>query len=328
MTVEKNSILKQTSTLFLAPMAGFSDVTFRGLCRKYGADVMVSEFVMANAVMEAGPHSRIREILSFPPEQRPVGLQIFGAEPALMAAAAQRIEETLKPDFIDINMGCPAPKIVCQNAGSALLKDVPLAVQIVKSVRKTLKSTPLTAKIRIGWDSHHIIAMEVAQKLCDAGIEMLTVHGRTREQGYSGDADWDLIASIAAELPIPVIGNGSVNGGYDAEIIRKSGVAGVMIGRAALGNPWIFSRLRADLEGRPHTSEPTAEERMQTMLDYARELIENHGETLASIRPRLKPFTSNLPGARKIRKAMDSIQSYEELQRRIQEQLRDGSCMI
>jgi nifR3 family TIM-barrel protein len=294
-------------------MAGFTDVMFRGLCKKCGADVMVSEFVMCNAVMEAGPESRIWKMLAIPDDQRPMGLQIFGADPELMARAAQKLVDGMRPDFIDINFGCPAPKVVCQNAGSALMKDLPLMAKVAHAVVGAVPGTPVTAKMRLGWSSGRIVAVEAAKALEAEGVAALAVHGRTREQGYSGDADWQRIGEVARAVKIPVIGNGSVDGDYPMATIRDSGVAGVMVGRAALGNPWIFERLRAEFDGLPVPEPPTPETRLASMLDYTRQLVES-GETYAHVRPKLKPFTLGIRGGRKLRGEMDRIKTLPELE--------------
>ena len=294
-------------------MAGFTDMVFRSLCKKSGADVMVSEFVMCNAVLEAGAESRIWKMLAFPEGQRPMGLQIFGAEPELMARAAQKLVEGMHPDFIDLNFGCPAPKVVCQNAGSALMKDLPLMAKVARAVVVAVPGTPVTAKMRLGWSSGRIVAVEAAKILEAEGVAAIAVHGRTREQGYSGDADWQRIGEVVRAVKIPVIGNGSVGGDYPIGTIRDSGVAGVMVGRAALGNPWIFERLRAGFDGQPASEPPTPEKRLATMLDYTRQLVES-GETYAHIRPKLKPFTLGIRGGRKLRGEMDRIKTLPELE--------------
>lgn len=312
------SIFKRDMPLFLAPMAGFTDTAFRGICKRFGADVMVSEFVMCNAIMEAGADSRIWKMLSFPEEQRPMGLQIFGADPVLMARAARSIADRMRPDFIDINCGCPAPKIVCQNAGSALMKDLPLMARIAKAVVSAVPEIPVTAKMRTGWSSGRIVAVEAAKILEGEGITAIAVHGRTREQGYSGDSDWNLIGEVAHAVQIPVIGNGSIDGDYPADKILQSGVSGVMVGRAALGNPWIFGRLRAAIDGKPCPEAPAFAERLSVMLDYARELLLG-GDEFTRARPKLKPFTLGIPGARKLRHEMDSVKTLTELESRLED---------
>jgi len=302
--------------LYLAPMAGFTDRVFRDLCKHHGANVLVSEFVMANAVLEASPQSRIWQTLSFSEYQRPVGIQLFGANPERMAEAAKRVTERLRPDFIDINLGCPAPKIVDQNAGCALLKDLPLAARVVGAVVKAVPEMPVTAKIRTGWDAQSIVAVEAAQALEAEGIVALAVHGRNRAQGYSGDANWDLIAQVANSVHLPVIGNGAVNGTYDPVTARECGVAGMMIGRAALGRPWIFRELKNALAGLPPPPPPTPQEKLSTMLNYARTLLAGEDD-IRSIRTKLKPFTEGIAGARKLRAAMDAIQSFRQLEQTI-----------
>jgi len=299
--------------LFLAPMAGFSDGAMRRLCRKSGADAFVSELVMANAVLGADNGSDVWKILSFTENERPVGLQLFGADPKMMADAATVLEDRFHPDFIDINCGCPAPKIVSQRSGSALLKDLPLAAQILRTMVASVPNTPVTAKIRTGWDENNIVAVEAAKILEDAGAAAIAVHGRTKAQGYSGDADWRLIESIVKSVKIPVVGNGSIGGGYPVKIMRETGVAGIMVGRAALGNPWIFARLRAELEGRTPQEPPSPPERLKIMLDYAREL-EKSGETLPKMRPKLKPFALGMRGVRKLRHDIDETHDLAALE--------------
>ena len=299
--------------LFLAPMAGFCDPAFRKLCRAQGAQVLVSEFAMANGVLEAQEDSRFWRALAFAEEERPFGIQLFGAEPEFLARAAVRIREKFRPDFIDLNYGCPAPKIVCQNAGSALMKDLPLAVKIAEAVVRAVPDTPVTAKMRAGWDFSHVVAPEFAQRLEGVGVRALAVHGRTRIQGYGGDADWELVGRVVKAVSVPVVGNGSVGGAYPVEAIRASGVAGVMVGRAALGNPWVFARLRAELSGGAPPLPPTIDERLRTMLSYARDLAAS-GEGFSHIKPRLKPFISDFPGARRLRHAIDGAKNPDELE--------------
>ena len=299
--------------LLLAPMAGFTDSAMRRLCKKYGADLLVSEFVMANAVIQANEDSAVWKILSFTENERPIGLQLFGADPKMMADAAAVLNARFQPDFIDLNCGCPAPKIVSQDAGSALLKDLPLAAKIMRAMVDAVPRTPVTAKIRIGWDNMKIIAVEAAKIFEDAGASAIAVHGRTKMQGYSGDADWRVIENVVKNVKIPVIGNGSIGGDYPVKTMRDTGVAGIMVGRAALGNPWIFARLRAELDGNTTPEHPSASERLNTMLDYAREL-ERSGETVSKMRPRLKPFAAGIRGVRKLRREIDRTDNLAELE--------------
>jgi nifR3 family TIM-barrel protein len=303
-------------TLFLAPMAGFSDLAFRSLCRRFGADVLVSEFVMANAVLEAGADSRVWDLFGFDEGQRPVGLQLFGADAARMAEAARRVYERYRPDFVDINCGCPAPKVVDQCAGSALLKDLPRATEIAAAVVRALPGVRVTVKMRTGWDAASIVAVEAARRFESVGVAALAVHGRTRMQGYSGDADWGVIGEVAAAVKIPVTGNGSVGGGYPVEVIRASGVKGVMVGRVALGNPWVFRELRAVLDGAALPERPTDAERLDVMRDYARALVGPDG-SIRNIRAKLKPFTVDMPGGRRLRHEIDGIENLPELEERL-----------
>ena len=235
--------------LYLAPMARHTDVAFRQLCKEQGADVMVTEFVQSEALIR--DNAKAWEMVDFTEGQRPMGVQIFGATPASMAKAARLVCERMKPDFLDLNFGCPAHKVIEQNAGSGLLRCTPLLYDLVKAVKDAIPDVPLTAKMRLGWDHSTIVAVEVAGRLQSLGVEAIAVHGRTKEQGYSGEAHWGWIAQVAAAVDIPVIGNGDVKDGASALLRqRESGVSGLMIGRAALGNQWIFAQIKAALEGR------------------------------------------------------------------------------
>ena len=226
--------------LYLAPMAGVTDLVFRRICKELGADVMVTEFVSAEGIMQADERTRIYP--EFDDEQRPVGVQLFGADGPRMAEAAKKIIDWKQPDFIDINFGCPVKKVVSKNGGSSLLRDCPLLTEVASSIAKGVgDQVPVTAKIRIGWDQNLINAPEVCRILEDCGMQAIAVHGRTRAQGYSGEADWDVIDACSRAVSIPVIGNGDIQSGMDVERRRKStGVSGVMIGRAAMQYPWIF----------------------------------------------------------------------------------------
>src|SRR5881396_1978418 len=192
--------------LYLAPMAGVADKIFRQLCKEYGADVLTTEFVSAEGIFRR--NERTREYLDFDEIERPIGVQLFGADAQHMGEAARQVVKWVQPDFIDLNFGCPANKVVSKNGGSALLKDCPTLASVATEVVRAIAPVPVTAKIRIGWDANSINATRVARLLVDAGIAAITVHGRTRAQGYAGAADWDTIGEVAAAVPIPVIGNG------------------------------------------------------------------------------------------------------------------------
>ncbi len=303
--------------LYLAPMAGYTDLVFRSLCKAEGADVMVTEFVLADHLLR--DEARIWETVDFTEAQRPMGVQIFGAEPHVMAEAARRVEARLSPDFIDINYGCPSPRICRQHAGASLLQDLPRLGRIAAAVVRAVPATPVTAKIRIGWDERSIVAVEAARCLEEVGIRVLTVHGRTKVQGYSGDADWSVIAEVAERVGIPVVGNGNVRSSADVLRLRRdTGVRGLMIGRAALGYPWVFRELSEQLSAGSHAGAPGLQERWETMIAYAEALLERphigpQGNRLHWMRPRLKFFTKRLPGGRRLREAIESVETVSQL---------------
>src|ERR1700737_2409590 len=229
--------------LYLAPMAGVSDNIFRQLCKEYGADILTTEFVSAEGIFRR--NERTREYLDFEEIERPIGVQLFGANAEHMAEAARQVVDWVRPNFIDLNFGCPVNKVVSKNGGSALLKDCPTLATVAAAVVRAIAPMPVTAKIRIGWDAESINATRVANILVDAGIAAITVHGRTRAQGYSGAADWNVIGEVGASVPIPVIGNGDLSSAADvAKRRRESGIAGAMVGRAAMSAPWIFNQTK------------------------------------------------------------------------------------
>lgn len=304
--------------LYLAPMARYTDTVYRQLCKRHGADVVITEFVMADSLLFGGPDAW--RTIDFTEEQRPMGVQIFGSSPERMAKAAQLIVERLHPDFIDINCGCPADRVTDQNAGSSLLRDPHLLARIAQSVVQAIPNTPVTVKIRLGWDSQSIVAMEVGLRLQDVGIQALTVHGRTREQGYTGEACWHTINEVAAALEIPVIGNGDIRTCEDAKRIREtSPVSGIMIGRGALGYPWIFGEIKHYLQHGTIPPAPPMSVRWQTILDYAHLLLQGpfqhkNPEDIRWMRPRLKALTKDMKGGKKLRLAIDSLVSMKELE--------------
>src|SRR3954454_20322545 len=216
--------------LYLAPMAGVSDKIFRQLCKERGADVLVTEFVSAEGVFRR--NERTRGYLDFDECERPLGVQLFGGNAEHMAEAAAQVVDWVGPDFIDLNFGCPVNKVVAKNGGSALLKDCPTLAAVAESVVKAVSPLPVTAKIRIGWDANSVNAREVAHILEDLGIAAIAVHGRTRAQGYSGEADWEVIGEVAAAARVSVIGNGDITSAADVAKRRaQTDIAGVMIGR-------------------------------------------------------------------------------------------------
>ena len=302
--------------LYLAPMAGFTDIGFRTLCKEKGADVVVSEFVLADAILRGD--RKVWNSIEFTEEQRPMGVQIFGSEADTMADAAQMIVDRLNPSFIDLNFGCPAKKVTCKNAGSSLLKDLPLLGDICSAVVKA-STVPVTAKIRMGWDSEQIVAEEAGRVVEDAGIQALAIHGRTKTQGYKGDANWDVIHQVAQAISIPVIGNGSIGARYDIRILRERySVSGLMIGRAAIGNPWLFRELKSQMETGQSAPQPSVEERWDYVMRYS-EIMKGHythlreDMLLGLMKGRLVSFVAGFPGARKLRNRMSRLKSWDEL---------------
>ncbi len=266
------------TNVFLAPMAGITDKVFRMLCREQGCGMAYTEMVSAKGLFYGS--EKTEDLLETYPDEHPVGAQIFGSDPDIMARMAERVSG-LDVDIIDINMGCPTPKIVNNGDGSALLKNPKLAGEIIRRVVKA-SSKPVTVKIRKGWDGSSVNAVEIALIAQEAGAAAVTVHGRTREQFYSGEADWDIIGEVKARLSIPVIGNGDVfSAEAAAELIRQTGCDGVMIGRGALGNPWIFrdvvSYLQKGIVGFP----PSPSKKISMALRHLRMLCDYKGERVA-----------------------------------------------
>jgi len=301
-------------------MAGFTDYVFRELCKREGADVLVSEFVLADALLRGSP--QIWEEVDFSESQRPMGVQIFGCSPGVMAKAAQSIAQKLRPDFVDLNFGCPSDKVTCRDAGSSLLRNPPKLASIAKMVVDSMRTEqlPVTAKIRIGWDEQSIVALDVAKRLEDAGVECIAIHGRTKEQGYRGMANWEVIESVARSVRIPVIGNGNItSAGHVAALFGNSAVSGIMIGRAALGYPWIFREIKETLRTGQAPLPPTLEERWETLLTYAALLLQRpHRDRrdgdIRWMRPRLIKLTKDMTGSRRIRGDLQNVTTLSSLQ--------------
>ncbi|KAB2644339.1 MAG: tRNA dihydrouridine synthase DusB [Verrucomicrobia bacterium] len=301
--------------LFLAPMAGVTNSIFRRICKEQGATVLTTEFVSADGIMHK--NERTRRYLEFTEEERPLGVQLFGGDPERLAEAARQVVEWVQPDFIDLNFGCPANKVVCRHGGSSLLRDCPTLEKVAVAVVKAVAPLPVTAKIRIGWDEHSINATTTGRLLEESGIKRLAVHGRTKAQGYSGKADWEVIAQVVTAVSIPVIGNGDITSGKDALNLIQTGVAGLMIGRAAMSNPWIFAEIHAALDGNKEFIPPTLQERCDLIRRHCMEEIAfkgNEAFAISSMRARLMAYTKGFPGARPLREKISCVSSLIELE--------------
>ena len=302
--------------LYLAPMAGVTDVTFRGMCKELGADVMVTEFVSAEGILQRD--DRTRHYTEFDDGQRPLGVQLFGSDGVRMGEAARKIIDWKQPDFIDINFGCPVNKVVSKNGGSSLLKDCPLLKSVAYEVAKAVP-IPVTAKMRIGWDAQTINAVEVARLLEDSGIQAIAVHGRTRAQGYTGVADWEVIAQVADAVKIPVIGNGDIHTGQDVQLRRsQTNVRGIMIGRAAMTNPWVFGEAKHFLATGEHAKPASIEDRFNFMRRHCQQAITHDGrgrefEMIRSMRNRLMNYTKSIPGGKWLRQHFSHVASLAQL---------------
>lgn len=301
--------------LFLAPMAGVSDKIFRQLCKHYGADVLTTEFVSAEGIFRR--NERTREYLEFDEIERPVGVQLFGADPDHLGEAARQVVDWVRPDFIDLNLGCPVNKVVAKNGGSALLKDCPTLTRVAAAVVAAVAPLPVTAKIRIGWDAESINAVRVASILVDQGIAAITVHGRTRAQGYSGAADWQVIGEVASSVPVPVIGNGDISSPLDVARRRsQTQIAGVMIGRAAMSAPWIFAQTSQYLATGKIPPAPTLEERWTIILRHCRLAVEEWGveePAIRSMRSRLMAYTKGFPASKLLREKFQHVSSLNDV---------------
>lgn len=297
----------------LAPMAGVTDLPFRKLCKEQGAGLICMEMVSAKAISF---HNKNTEaLMEIDPGENPVSMQLFGSEPELMARVAAEIEE--RPfDILDINMGCPVPKVVNNGEGSALLKNPELIVKIVKSVSSAIKK-PLTVKVRIGFENEPVDIVEIAKRVEDAGAAAIAVHGRTRQQYYSGTADWDTIRRVKEAVSIPVIGNGDVDSPEKAEaLIKETGCDGVMIGRAVRGNPWLFQELNHYFETGEKLPRPSVEEVREMILRHARMQIDLKGEFtgIREMRKHVAWYTAGMRHSAALRRETNLVSSYEELE--------------
>ncbi len=299
--------------LLLAPMAGISEAPFRQICRSMGADVVLSEFLSSEAIRR-----RIRRTLEgadFEDCERPIGIQIYGSDPRAMAEATALITEHYKPEFIDINFGCPVKKVVQRNGGSGCLRDMDQVDQIIRAC-VAATHLPVTVKTRSGWNDETRDAVGIALRMQDAGARAFTLHARTRTQMFSGKANWDEIARVVEALDIPVLGNGDVQTPEDVvRMVRHTRCAAVMVGRGAFGNPWLFRDARALLAGEPRPAAPDAAERFRVALEHARLAIRLQGDsrkTVIEFRKHFGWYTKGLHGSSDLRARLFQVESMAE----------------
>lgn len=308
------------NSYILAPMAGVTDLPFRLLCKEQGAGLLCMEMVSAKAILYKNRNTQA--LLAIDEREHPVSLQLFGSDPDIISEIAKQIEE-LPFDILDLNMGCPVPKIVKNGEGSALMKNPKLVGEIVRKTSRAIKK-PLTVKIRKGFDDSCMNAVEIAKIIEDAGGAAVAVHGRTREQYYSGRADWDIIRQVKEAVSIPVIGNGDVKNPQDAARLKEeTGCDGVMIGRAVQGNPWIFKEMISYEQTGILPERPSLKEIKETMLRHAKLQMEYKGEYLGirEMRKHVAWYTTGFPGAAKLRDEINRVNSYQELEKLLSEKM-------
>lgn len=302
------------NNMILAPMAGVTDLPFRLLCSEQGVGLSCMEMVSAKAILYQNRNTE--SLLEIHPKEGPVSLQLFGSDPKIISEMAKKIEE--RPfDILDLNMGCPVPKVVNNGEGSALMKQPRLAGEIVRAVVQAIDK-PVTVKIRKGFNDTCVNAVEIARIAEDAGAAAVAVHGRTREQYYAGEADWEIIARVKDNLSIPVIGNGDVTDGISAaKMLQQTGCDGVMVGRAARGNPWIFGRIAAYLRDGVVLPRPEKDVIKETIMRHAGLQLACKGEYtgIREMRKHVSWYTQGMPGSARLRQSINMVESFEELER-------------
>ena len=296
--------------LFLAPMEGVTDPPFRFLCKKFGADVMYTEFISSEGLIRNAEKS-VRK-LKFDDFERPIGIQIFGHNVESMKQAAMIAEEQ-NPDMIDINCGCPVKKVVSKGCGSALLQDIEKLQKMAAEVVKTVK-IPVTVKTRLGWDMNSIVIEELVERLQDVGVQVVTIHARTRSQMYSGEADWSYIGKVKnnPRIKIPIIGNGDIDSAEKAlEYKNKYGVDGIMIGRATIGHPWIFDEIKCNFENKDFIK-PDVKDLIMQHLEMEKKYKNEH-YAVVSLRKHYKNYFKNIPDIKNFRQTLMDAESIEEV---------------
>ena len=300
-----------SSNVIMAPMAGVTDTAYRVLLKEQGTGLTCTEMVSAKGIFYKNKNNKM--ILQTAPDEHPVAVQLFGSDPVIMASMAERIAEDF--DIIDVNMGCPVPKIVNNGEGSALMKTPELAGRILSTMVRVL-SKPVTVKFRKGFDDRHVNAVEFAKMAEQSGVSAITIHGRTRSQMYAGNADWDIIRAVKEAVSIPVFGNGDIFTPEDAKrMMDETGVDGVAIARGAKGNPWLIRRSIHYLETGELLPEPELSEKKEMMIRHAELMVEYKGERIAiqEMRKHLAWYTAGIPGSAKLRSEMNSLNTLEEL---------------
>lgn len=314
--------LNLDNKVFLSPMAGVTDLPFRLICKEQDCGMLYTEMVNSKALCYDDQNTK--KMLKIEEEEHPVAIQIFGSDPEYMGGAA-KILNSYPNEILDINMGCPAPKVVKNGDGSALLKNPELAAKVLRAVVDNSEK-PVTLKIRKGWDDTCINAVEIAKIAQDCGISAIAVHGRTREQYYSGKADWDIIKEVKQNVSIPVIGNGDVFEVEDAiNMLNKTNCDAIMIGRGAQGNPWIFKRINHYMQTGEILPDPTLEEKIDTAMKHLKLAVQEHGEYVAvrEMRKHIAWYLKGLRNSAKVRDEINKIESYEEVVNKLKGYMQD-----